>query len=57
MPQSSVDASQWPSLIPYLYRYITQLCKKQAEVVQNCGIPIVRAFNQEEAMHRDAQEA
>jgi hypothetical protein len=38
--------------IPYIYDYITQLCRKQAKVIQNHLNPNVRAIGQGEAMHR-----
>jgi hypothetical protein len=38
--------------IPYVYDYITKLCRKQAEVIQNHLNPNVYAIGQGEAMHR-----
>jgi hypothetical protein len=38
--------------IPYVYDYITKLCKTQAEVIVNHRNPIVHGIGQEEAMHR-----
>jgi hypothetical protein len=38
--------------IPYVYDYITKLCKTQAEVVVNHRNPIMHGLGQEEAMHR-----
>jgi hypothetical protein len=36
--------------IPYVYNYITKLCRKQAEVIQNHEN--VRYIGQSEAQHR-----
>jgi hypothetical protein len=38
--------------IPYVYDYITKLCRKQAEVMLNYQNRIVRGTGQGEAMHR-----
>jgi hypothetical protein len=38
--------------IPYVYDYITILCRTQAEVILNHRNPIVRDIGQGEAMHR-----
>jgi hypothetical protein len=39
--------------IPYVYEYITKLCRRQAEVIlQNHPNPNVRAIGQGEAIHR-----
>jgi hypothetical protein len=38
--------------IPYVYGYITKLCRRQAEVIQNHPNPNVRAIGQGEAIHR-----
>jgi hypothetical protein len=38
--------------IPYVYDYITKLCRRQAEVIQNHPNPNVRAIGQGEAIHR-----
>jgi hypothetical protein len=38
--------------IPYVYDYITKLCRRQAEVVLNHENPNVRAIGQGEARHR-----
>jgi hypothetical protein len=38
--------------IPYLYDYITKLCRRQAEVILNHENPNVRAIGQGEARHR-----
>jgi hypothetical protein len=38
--------------IPYVYDYITKLCRRQAEVNPNHENPNVRAIGQEEARHR-----
>jgi hypothetical protein len=35
-----------------MYDYITKLCRKLAEVIQNHLNPNVQAIGQEEAMHR-----
>jgi hypothetical protein len=37
--------------IPYVYDYITKLCRTQAEVIRNHRNPIVRVTGQGEAMH------
>jgi hypothetical protein len=39
--------------IPYVYNYITKLCRTQAEVIQNHRNAIVRGIGQVEAMHRN----
>jgi hypothetical protein len=38
--------------IPYIYDYITELCKQQAEVIQNHENANVRSVGQGEALHR-----
>jgi hypothetical protein len=38
--------------IPYIYDYITELCRQQAEVIQNNGNANVRNIGQGEAQHR-----
>jgi hypothetical protein len=38
--------------IPYIYNYITKLCRQQAEVIQNHVNAIVRNIGQGEARHR-----
>jgi hypothetical protein len=38
--------------IPYVYDYITKLCWRQAEVIQNHPNPNVRAIGQGETIHR-----
>jgi hypothetical protein len=38
--------------IPYVYDYITKLCKRQAEVILNHENPNIRAIGQEEPRHR-----
>jgi hypothetical protein len=38
--------------IPYVYDYITKLCKQQVEVIQDHGNENVRAIGQGEARHR-----
>jgi hypothetical protein len=38
--------------IPYVYDYITKLCRTQAEVILNHRNPIVRCIGQGEAMHK-----
>jgi hypothetical protein len=38
--------------ITYVYDYITKLCRKQAEVIENHLNPNVRATGQGDAMHR-----
>jgi hypothetical protein len=38
--------------IPYVYDFITKLCRQQAEVVQNHVNPNVRNIGQGEAQHR-----
>jgi hypothetical protein len=38
--------------IPYVYDYITKLCRTQAEVILNHVNPSVRGIGQGEAMHR-----
>jgi hypothetical protein len=38
--------------IPYVYDYITKLCSRQAEVIQNHPNPNVHAIGQGEATHR-----
>jgi hypothetical protein len=39
--------------IPYLYDYITKLCRTQAEVIPNHGNPIVRGIGQGEPIHKN----
>jgi hypothetical protein len=38
--------------IPYIYDYITKLCRQQAEVIQNYENVNVRNIGQGEAWHR-----
>jgi hypothetical protein len=38
--------------IPYVYDYITKLCRRQAEVILNHENPNVRTIGQGEARHR-----
>jgi hypothetical protein len=38
--------------IPYMYSYLTKLCRKQTEVIQNHLNSNVHAIGQVEAMHR-----
>jgi hypothetical protein len=38
--------------IPYVYDYVTTLCRRLAEVILNHENPNVRAIGQEEARHR-----
>jgi hypothetical protein len=38
--------------IPYVYNYITKLCRTQAEVILNHQNPIVCGIGQGKAMHR-----
>jgi hypothetical protein len=38
--------------IPYVYDYITKLCRTQAEIILKHRNPIVHGIGQEEAMHR-----
>jgi hypothetical protein len=38
--------------IPYVYDFITKLCRQQAEVIQNHHNPIVHNTGQGEAQHR-----
>jgi hypothetical protein len=38
--------------IPYIYNYITKLCRQQAEVIQNHENANVRIIRQGEARHR-----
>jgi hypothetical protein len=38
--------------IPYVYDFITKLCRQQAEVIQNYVNPNVRNIGQGEAQHR-----
>jgi hypothetical protein len=38
--------------IPYLYDFITKLCRQQAEVIQNHQNPNVRVIGQGKAQHR-----
>jgi hypothetical protein len=38
--------------VPYVYVYITELCRTQAEVILNNVNPNVRGIAQGEAMHR-----
>jgi hypothetical protein len=38
--------------IPYVYDYITKLCRQQAEVIQNLDNENVRNIGQGEARHR-----
>jgi hypothetical protein len=38
--------------LPYVYDYITKLCRQQAEVIQNHGNEHVRNMGQGEARHR-----
>jgi hypothetical protein len=39
--------------IPYIYDYITKLCRQQAEVIQNHENPNVRNIGQGEAQYRE----
>jgi hypothetical protein len=39
--------------LPYVYDYITKLCRKQAEVIQNHENEHVRGIEQGEARHRN----
>jgi hypothetical protein len=41
--------------LPYLYDYITKLCKQQAEVIQNHENANVRNIGQGEARHRNTR--
>jgi hypothetical protein len=38
--------------LPYVYHYVTELCKQQAEVIQNHENEHVRSIGQGEARHR-----
>jgi hypothetical protein len=38
--------------IPYVYNYITKLCRRQAEVIRNHDNPNVHAIEQGEVRHR-----
>jgi hypothetical protein len=38
--------------LPYVYDYITKLCRRQAEVMQNHGNGYVRGIGLGEAIHR-----
>jgi hypothetical protein len=38
--------------IPYVYDFVTKLCRQQAEVIQNHHNPNVRNIGQGEAQHR-----
>jgi hypothetical protein len=38
--------------IPYVYDYITKLCRQQVEVIQNHGNENVRNIGRDEARHR-----
>jgi hypothetical protein len=38
--------------IPYVYDYITKLCRQQAEIIQNHDNENVRKIGQDEARHR-----
>jgi hypothetical protein len=38
--------------LPYVYNYITKLCRKQAEVIQNHKNERVHIIEQGEARHR-----
>jgi hypothetical protein len=38
--------------LPYVYDYVTKLCRQQAEVIQNHGNEHVRSIGQGEARHR-----
>jgi hypothetical protein len=38
--------------LPYLYNYVTKLCRQQAEVVQNHENEHVRSIEQGKARHR-----
>jgi hypothetical protein len=38
--------------IPYVYDYITKLCRRQAEIILNYENPNVRAIGQGESRHR-----
>jgi hypothetical protein len=38
--------------IPYVYEFITKLCRQQVEVIQNHQNPNVRNIGQGEAQHR-----
>jgi hypothetical protein len=39
--------------LPYVYDYITKLCRQQAEVIQNHENEHVRGIGQGEARHRE----
>jgi hypothetical protein len=39
-------------MIPYVYKYIIQLCRKQADGIQNHQNPNVCATGQGKAMHK-----
>jgi hypothetical protein len=43
--------------VPYIYDYITKLCRQQAEVIQNHENANVRDIGTGEARHRKLQEA
>jgi hypothetical protein len=38
--------------IPYVYDFITKLCRQQSEVIQNHANPNVRNIGQGEAQHK-----
>jgi hypothetical protein len=41
--------------IPYVYDFITKLCRQQAEVIKNHVNPNVRSIGQGEAQHRKSK--
>jgi hypothetical protein len=49
----SSDKPQQNALnIPYIYEYITKLCKKEEKIKQNHGNANVRNIGQDESRHR-----
>jgi hypothetical protein len=38
--------------LPYVYDYVTKLCKKQAEIIRNHENELVRGIDQGDARHR-----
>jgi hypothetical protein len=43
-------------MIPYLYDYVTHLCKKQEGVIQKCD-NVIRTIGQDDALHRNINDS
>jgi hypothetical protein len=50
--QSNSDSDMRQDNLPYMYDYITKLCRKQAEVIQNHENEHVHGTGESEARHR-----